>query len=255
VAFGFDLSLLLIRAAEIIAAAEDQRREDETRKRVRERCVLRCRDAVKLLDFLRASDDQNANTDALDDKLRLLQRYLRRKLTLDQLRQTEQDITHVLDHLTTFAKPVQTPDLSGNDSQIERHQSNSNTETFESDSATNKREEQKPDAPLPLTVVMSACPEIQSFTDHPITTWTELIKAVETVYPMIGITSHSWGRAVHTMGAVDASLCVLVMLERFHEIRQPNAYLSALTRKHGEGGFSTRPMILALLNKGQKAAA
>ena len=90
-AFGLDLRPLLMRAPEIVEAAEAARAEDAERKRLRERCVLMCRDAVKLLVYGAEALPEAANWDALDDALRLVQRALRRKLATRDLEQMLED--------------------------------------------------------------------------------------------------------------------------------------------------------------------
>ena len=66
---------------------------------------------------------------------------------------------------------------------------------------------------------------------------------------MMGISPSAWDEARHHMGPEEAAVSVAAMLERFAEIRSPGGYLRSLTARAADGGFSTGPMIMALLRR------
>ena len=254
-AFGLDLRPLLMRAPEIVEAAEAARAEDAERKRLRERCVLMCRDAVKLLVYGAEALPEAANWDALDDALRLVQRALRRKLATRDLEQMLEDAGDILGKLQNIVMPSETDNMSGNDARTERHLHNSKPNTTDLEPSPEKGRGEGGEPRLPLALVLKACGEIQTYRPELIETWDELIQAAEFTRGMMGISLDAWRQACVGMGAVDAAVTVAAILERVDEITSPGGYLRALSQKAEKGAFSIGPMVMALLNRSDRRAA
>ncbi|GGG83348.1 replication protein C [Salipiger pallidus] len=104
-------------------------------------------------------------------------------------------------------------------------------------------------APVPLALILDACPEIQSFSQSPIRSWRDLVGFAETLYPMTGISREGWQDAVRSMGQTQAAAVLAAMMERLSEIRSPGAYLRKLAKKATEGQFSCLPMLHALTRR------
>ena len=114
---------------------------------------------------------------------------------------------------------------------------------------------QPPEAPapsgpsLPLRLILSACGEIHGYADGAIRHWNDLLRAADTVRPMMGISATVWEDAKATMGAAEAATVVAAMLERFSDIRSPSGYLRHLSAKAVSENFSSAPMVMALARK------
>ncbi|MBL9060796.1 MAG: replication initiation protein, partial [Mangrovicoccus sp.] len=118
--FGFDLRPLLVRAAEIAAAARATRDAAEALRRKRECLVLLIRDCDKLAAFIGPRDDP-AGAASHTTPLAGLRAALRRKLdaaALDQLCNCAATIRSALE--TQAAALCQTVQSSGQDAQTER---------------------------------------------------------------------------------------------------------------------------------------
>lgn len=108
--------------------------------------------------------------------------------------------------------------------------------------------EKEAEAPkLPLWLVLQACPDARDYSHEPIRSWDDLIARAEFIHPMMGISPSAWAEAARHMGATNAAITVLAMLQRTEEIRNPGGYLRALSGKAADGGFSPGPMVMALM--------
>jgi len=288
VAYGFDLSPLLHRHGEICAAAEEIRAAEHQLKRQRETVSLMRRDLAGLAAYGGEIRPDLALWDRLGDLAALTARALRRKLSLDELNQLGHQLRAALDEARDILDPVQerntpdcdgvdTPDLSSKDAEIEQHHQNSQKDSDESERAgtPDKHEERsRQDRPtadqqvktahgrvgvsspedanlpnMPLSLVLSACPEIQSYAGGGIRHWHDLVRTAHVVSPMMGISVSAWEDAKRAMGPEEAAVVVASMLERFGEIKNPGGYLRHLTGKAVDGRFSCGPMVMALVRK------
>ena len=102
---------------------------------------------------------------------------------------------------------------------------------------------------MPLSVTLAACTSIQSYIDHPIRHWHDLVKTAHHIRPMMGISTSAWEEALSVMGPAEAAVVLASMLERFEEIKNPGGYLRHLSAKSTNGTFSCGPMVMALLRK------
>lgn len=258
VAFGFDLRPLLLREAEIAQAAQAAREAEDRRYALREATVLILRDVAQLIDFGR--ETVSANWDMFSDTEVLLKRELRRKLGLAELSDLHSRADALRSRLNTLISKQKSGNMSGNASESERHKQDSNITLQESESSKEMEEaagvvaeDPAAEAPedggtkLPLWLVLQACPDAREYSPDPIRNWPDLIERAEFIHPMMGISPSAWREATEFMGATNAAITVLAMLQRTTEIRNPGGYLRALTDKAAGGSFSPGPMIMALM--------
>lgn len=262
-AYGFDLTPLMRRFSEICDLSAKVQAEAQAYKRLRQSVSLMRRDLAGLAAY-GAQTRPLPLWDRLEDLSQNTARILRRKLTIDELKNLEALLSAALnearDHLDTRQTksevPSTTPVLSTSATHFEQHHHSSNKDTYESEPGLDQKvpkpsdRAQEPNPPhMPLPVVQDACPKVQTYACDPIRHWHQLINAAETLRPMMGITPSAWSDAVRIMGPENAATVIAAMLERFTELRSPGAYLRSLTTKASKGTFSTGPMIRALLRK------
>lgn len=227
-AFGFDLRPLLARASEIAEAAALTRRHAAELHALREEIILHLRDITRLT---------SSTPEALD-----LHRALRRKLTLTDARKL---LTHAADLADRARSTLPPAEISGGyDSRNERHIQDSSKLSSESE----PRQEQALPPAVPLAMVLQACPASADYASSPITDWPKLITTAHIVCPMMGIAADVWHQAQRSMGAIEAAIAVLCILQRFERIAHPGAYLRSLAKAAAQGSFTTSPMVAALLS-------
>ena len=250
-AFGFDLRPLLVRLPEIGQAAREARAAALRLKRLREAVVLRLRDAAKLIAF--GKEEAEGNWDQVEDRLKLVQRSLRRKLYADELNELNLIADQLLADVNVILSHTKSENMSGNDVVFERHLQYSNIKHSDSEPSLEKEwaaeVEPSPQAKpkLPLYLVVKACPDLNDYIPAGIHSWPELVTAANFIRPMLGISDDAWRRAEAAMGREAAAITVVGILQRASEIRSPGGYLRALTSKAESGAFSPGPMIMALL--------
>lgn len=250
-AFGFDLRPLLVRLPEIGQAAREARAAALRLKRLREAVVLRLRDAAKLIAF--GKEEAEGNWDQVEDRLKLVQRSLRRKLYADELNELNLIADQLLTDVNVILSHNKSDNMSGNDDVNERHLQYSNIKHSDSEPSLEKEwaaeVEPSPQAKpkLPLYLVVKACPDLNDYIPTGIHSWPELVTAANFIRPMLGISDDAWRRAEAAMGSEAAAITVVGILQRASEIRSPGGYLRALTSKAESGAFSPGPMIMALL--------
>ncbi|QAX32168.1 replication initiation protein (plasmid) [Leisingera sp. NJS204] len=282
VAYGFDLSPLALRYAEFSQAAEAERVQQARIKQLRETVSLMRRDLLNLALCGAAERSDLSIWDQYQDLAQLTARSLRRKLDLGELEQIQDQLGTALSNLQTHLEPVFAQKLSTSDAQIEHHYQNSKKDSFESEQAVKpahaanteskdgpayaeKASAERPshresppqpaEAPapsgpsLPLRLILAACGEIQGYADGAIRHWADLLRAADTVRPMMGVSSAVWEEAKTAMGAAEASVVIAAMLERFGDIRSPGGYLRHLSAKAASGHFTSSPMIMALTRR------
>lgn len=250
-AFGFDLRPLLVRLPEIAQAAHEARAAALRLKRVREAVVLRLRDAAKLIAF--GKEEIAGNWDEAEDRLKLVQRSLRRKLYVDELNELNVIADDLLTSVNAMLSANKSEIMSGNADVNERHLQYSNIQHSDSEPSLEKERaagvepssERK--AKLPLYLVVKACPDLNDYVPAGVHSWPELVAAANFIRPMLGISDDAWRRAEVAMGSESAAITVVGILQRANEIRSPGGYLRALTSKAEAGAFSPGPMIMALL--------
>lgn len=270
VVFGFDLTPLIARHTEICAAAEVARAEAEQLTRLRETVSLMRRDLSGLATYGASLRPDLGLWDQLADLAALSARALRRKLATDDLEGLRNELLRALDLARDVLEPhPRTEDTSTNAANNEQHHQNSKTDHLvlepcpEAAKAAGIGPENHPAEPvessagmvepalpnIPLGLVLSACPEIQTYADQKIRHWHSLVRAAEVVRPMMGISPSAWSEAKAAMGPEQAAVVLAAMLERFDDIRSPGGYLRRLGQKADAGAFSCGPMVMALMRK------
>nr|WP_167623533.1 replication initiation protein RepC [Paracoccus sp. AK26] len=132
--------------------------------------------------------------------------------------------------------------MSGNDSQNERHQQNTDSDDLESVKAD------EPNELPPLELVLKAAPEIATYAQAPVRNWHDLARVADFVRPMLGITRETWSFAAKAWGRTGGGGLVLhpAALQRHSKPWRLSASSGASRT------FRIGPMIKALLRR-QKA--
>ena len=266
VAFGFDLRPLLTRADDICRIAAEVTEAAAALRRQREALVLRLRDAAKLLAY---GQDAALPGDwaGIEARLLPLRAALRRKMDPAQiggLLDQAGDILRAISAMLAFP----TEESNGTAAHSGRHHTDSNPDSHAFEPCPEKgraagpgsldpeaNPQDEPETPLPLYLVLKACPEIEAYAKGNLTRWPEFIATASEVRGMMGISASAWQDACQTMGHGTAAIVVAAMLQRFASIQSPGGYLRALTAKAAEGAFSPGPMVMSLLNTNQRRAA
>lgn len=260
VAFGFDLTPLVQRHAEICALAETFRAEAERFARLRETVSLMRRDLAGLAQWGEECRPDLSLWPRLQDLAALTARALRRKLDLNDLSAIEAELSAALTEARNVLEPV-SEDMSSNAVQSEQHHQKSDTNLndleLRIDQAKVTLIEPDPERPaprLPLGLVLSACPEILSYAEAAPRHWHQFVRLAETVRPMMGISPDAWTEAREVLGPEEAAIVLAAMLQRFDLLKSPGGYLRSLVRKAQDGAFSPGPMVMALM-RGERRAA
>lgn len=267
-AFGFDLRPLLVRGQEIVSAAHASREVAQRMKRLREDCTLLKRDAFKLLEYGESSLPQYSWTQ-LWTLLTDAHKRHRRVLSFEEREALRADLVDILSEIKVLISD-ETEDMSANDLENERHYQNSNSESLDIElsneigkgeargdqSSTESPQEalESKEPNMPLALVLKAAPDILPYADGNIRTWSQLVEAAHFTRGMMGISPDAWLQACKVMGPENAATTLACILQRVSEITSPGGYLRALTRKAEDSGFSTGPMVMALLNSSRDAA-
>jgi len=269
-AFGFSLRPLLQHARQITDTSIEVQADAARLKRLGEEVSLLNRDAVKLAEY-GIETGISAPWQTLQDELTEISKHKRRKLGYallselgDKLRTLLQRIRHYL---------FKAEDLSGSDSETERHYQSSHKDFYESElvietqlngTDSTSLSSAPPEEPtalepncrqpnLPLGLVLKACPDILPYASHPVQHWHELVGLMASVRSYMGISPDAWAQAQRVMGAEVAAITVAAILQRVDDIRSPGGYLRSLTSKSAAGGFSPGPMVMALLSPAKQA--
>ncbi|MCF6445860.1 plasmid replication protein RepC [Nereida sp. MMG025] len=264
-AFGFDLTPLVVRFAEICEHAEAQRAQEEQFARLRRSVSLMRRDLAGLAAY---GAETRPEAGFWADLLALsaaVARDLRRKLELADLRNMTAQLEHALDTARDVLDGVKSSNTSTKDAKNEHHHQNSNKDPNDLEPCLeqakgNGSSSEEPDVPIderlpniPIGLVLAVCAEIQTYADRPIRHWHDLVRVAETVRPMMGISPDAWQNACEAMGPEEAAVVVVAMLQRFEEIKSPGGYLRHLTQKAEQGAFSCGPMVMALMRRDKAA--
>jgi replication initiation protein RepC len=259
-AFGFDLSILVARAGEIQRLAEEVREERREAAMLRERITVLRRDIAKMVG---AAEEEGLAGPwrALRDRLRPLLAPIARSAG----RQALEAIAATLGEIHTaatkcFEEHILSQNMSGNESQTERHYQNSNTDPSESEPSfqesrpTEARQSStangtQPPKGYPLGMVLEACPSIADYARDGIRTWRDFVDTAGFVRSMLGVSPSAWEEACEVMGPEAAAAVIAAILERHDQIRSAGGYLRSLTDKARAGEFSLGPVLMALLRR------
>ena len=274
-AFGFDLTPLVARAAEIENLAEEVRAENKAMRLLRERITLLRRDIVKMI-ATGLEEGVAGDWEALHLRyVAFSSRYARNS--------TRRDLQTLEADLAAFAREIQNAlenhvklqKISANESHFGRHIQNQNTNSFDLElglqqgrAETLQPNDQgspppsanansKPSAPrtYPLGMVLEACPDIVDYAKSGINNWRDLATTAALVRSALGVSPDAWAQALEALGEHDASIVIAAILQRGEEIKSAGGYLRVLTAKARAGEFSLGPVLMALLRgKAAKSA-
>ena len=257
-AFGFDLTPLVARAAEIERLAEEVRAETRTRHLLREEISLRRRDIAKTI-AIGIEEGLAGSWQAFAERFRMLGGMPPRSADNALLEGLARELRLLwIDVDKCLSDNVKREDSNANESQDERHHQNSNPEISIESEPGFQRSQGRPEAPdtesarspartYPLGMVLQACPEIALYARHGISNWRDFLATAAVVRSSLGISPSAWSEACEAMGEEQASILVAAILQRAEHIKSPGGYLRSLTDKAKAGQFSLGPVLMALL--------
>jgi len=266
-AFGFDLSPLVVRAEEFENLAAEIEAELRAVKLARERITLCRRDIAKMIATgldegvpTRRGGQGPADWQEVHAAFRVIVEGIPRTATRAQLEIAADELSQFADDvLNLLEQHVKSKNMSANESQDERHIQNSNPDPS-IDLEPRLREgraapvEQEPhqsrigEAAYPLGMVLSACPDIVDYAKGGISNWRDLLATAAVVRSMLGISPSAWEEAQAVMGERQAAIVVACILQRGAAIHSAGGYLRGLTRKAEAGEFSLGPILMAQIN-------
>ncbi|WP_084570477.1 plasmid replication protein RepC [Methylosinus sp. PW1] len=285
-AFGFDLAPLVARSSEIENLAEEVRAENRAIALLREKITLTRRDIVKMIET-GLEEGVSADWEDAHQRYAALSGRYGRGLTRTNLEALAGELGTLATEIhKSLEKHVKAQNMSGNESQTERHIQNQTTNFSDLEPSLQKgranpsepkvEEGEEPIActpgtssercrtvdpkpPLrtyPLGMVLEACPDIVDYgKGGEICSWRDLAAAGATVRSALGVSPDAWSQALDVLGEHDASIVIAAILQRGDEIKSAGGYLRVLTEKARAGEFSLGPVLMALLRgKAGKAA-
>jgi replication initiation protein RepC len=266
-AFGFDLSPLVVRSEEFENLAAAVEAEARAIKLARERITLCRRDIAKMIATgieegvpTRRGGQGPADWAEVHAGFRSIVEGIPRTATRTQLEAAAEELSQLADDvLNLLENHVKTQDMSANESRSERHIQNSNPDPlidlepgFRGSRAA--RAVPEPETPrvaetaYPLGLVMKACPDIADYAKGGISNWRDLLATAVVVRSMLGISPSAWEEAQTVMGEMQAAVVVACILQRGAAIRSAGGYLRGLTEKARAGEFSLGPILMSQVN-------
>jgi replication initiation protein RepC len=270
-AFGFDLTPLIARAAEIETIAAEVEAELRQIVLLRERITLHRRDIAKTiamaLEAGAPGDWQGfiARHQALSGRLRRTEPVAELEPLAAELHALHADVTKCLEGFN------KTQNMTCNDRQDGFDIQNSNTDVLEVEPAFQRSwvqgSEQAPEAgrvpsnqrgegsaspskqhTYPLGLVTDACPDLIEWAKSgKVSNWRDFVVTAGTVRSALGISPSAYEDAQAVMGEIPAAIVVAAILQKGESVRSPGSYLRGLTEKARAGEFSLGPMLMALL--------
>ncbi|MER9829785.1 replication initiation protein RepC [Mesorhizobium sp. M0134] len=255
-AFGFSLAPLLARADEFEAAAEHVRADNRALRLMRERITLHRRDIHKLIEAA-VEEDVPGDWGGLWKRFRGVVEAIPRRACIAGLGPIVADLAALRDEVDNLLEiHMESTNSSGNDSQNERQQSDSNTDSiFEFEPALEKSgstvelrtRTAEPPKTYPLGIVLKACPEIADYAVDGIGNWRDLMVTAAQVRGYLGVSPSAYEDACHVMGQETAAMVIACILQRAQHINSAGGYLRVLTDRARAGEFSVGPMLMAAL--------
>ncbi|MER9070039.1 replication initiation protein RepC [Mesorhizobium sp. M0902] len=255
-AFGFSLAPLLARAQEFEAAAERVRADNRALRLMRERITLHRRDIQKLVEAA-VEEDVPGDWGSLWRRFRAIVETIPRRARIAELEPIVADLAALRDDVDKLLEiHMESTNPSGNESQSERQQSDSNTDSiFEFEPALEKSgspaepitRTAEPPKTYPLGLVLKACPEIADYAVEGIGNWRDFMITAAQVRGYLGVSPSAYEDACHVMGQEIAAVVIACILHRAQHIESAGGYLRVLTEKARAGEFSVGPMLMAAL--------
>ncbi len=280
-AFGFDLSPLVARAAEIERLAEAARAEDSAIAFLRERISLLRRDIAKMI-ATGLEEAIHADWEELHRQLLSLAERYARNLARAELDALADELGILAEEVGSLLKArAKDGKMSGNDASNERHLQNQTTDARDIDHGLREggAETPLPKNPdrgaagvdssepspaanpaagemraasrvYPLSMAVAACPDIVDYAKGgAIGDWADFQAAAAIVRPALGVSPDAWARALEVLGEHDAAIVIAAILQRGDEIKSAGGYLRILTAKAEQGAFSVGPLLMTLLRR------
>ncbi|MER9056955.1 plasmid replication protein RepC [Mesorhizobium sp. M0910] len=255
-AFGFSLAPLLARAHEFEAAAERVRAGNRALRLMRERITLHRRDIQKLVEAA-VEEDVPGDWGGLWRRFRGIVEAIPRRACIADLEPIVADLAALHDDVDKLLEiHMKSTNPSGNDSQNERQQSDSNTDSiFEFEPAYEKSgstaeprmRTAEPPKTYPLGLVLKACPEFSDYAVGGIGNWRDFMITAAQVRGYLGVSPSAYEEACHVMGQEVAAMVIACIVQRAQHINSAGGYLRVLTEKARAGQFSVGPMLMAAL--------
>ncbi|MBD3849587.1 replication initiation protein RepC [Bosea sp. SSUT16] len=266
-AFGFELSPLVVRAGEFESLASAIEADARALKLVRERITICRRDIAKMISTgieegvpTRRAGQGPADWHEVHKGFRAIVDAIPRTATCAELEPIAETLSQLADDILSLLKNhIKAENLSANESHSGRHIQNSNTDPLielepglrEGGGARAEPEHQTPRMPegtYTLGFVMQACTEIAEYAKGGISNWRDFLATAAVVRPMLGISPSAWEEAQTVMGEVQAAIVVACILERSGAINSAGGYLRGLTTRAAAGEFSLGPILMAQIN-------
>ncbi|WP_166145696.1 plasmid replication protein RepC [Methylosinus sp. RM1] len=285
-AFGFDLAPLVARSSEIENLAEEVRAENRAIALLREKITITRRDIVKMIET-GLEEGVSGDWDGAHQRYAALSGRYGRGLSRADLEALAGELAVLAAEIhKTLETHIKAQNMSGNESQTERHIQNQTTNSSDlepslqegrADPSLPNLEQRR--APIdrtpeassdrsraadpkqalrayPLGMVLEACPDIVDYgPGGEISSWRDLAAAAATVRSALGVSPDAWSQALDVLGQHDAAIVIAAILQRGDEIKSAGGYLRVLTEKARAGEFSLGSVLMALLRgKAAKAA-
>ncbi len=266
-AFGFDLSPLVVRSEEFESLAAAVETEARALKLVRERITLCRRDIAKMIATgiaecvpTRRGGQGPADWQEVHAAFRAIVGQIPRTATRQQLEPIAEELSQLADDVLNLLEThVKSTNPSANESQIERHIQNSNPDhstdlepSLQQGRAASAEPIPQPsrvaEGSYPLGMVLNACPDIVDYAKGGISSWRDFLATAAVVRSMLGISPSAWEEARTVMGEMQAAVVVACILQRGTAIRSAGGYLRGLTRKVEVGEFSLGPILMSQIN-------
>jgi replication initiation protein RepC len=110
-----------------------------------------------------------------------------------------------------------------------------------------KKAEKDTEKPVPLGLVLKACPDIVDYAKGAIESWRDLMAAAVLARSILGVSPSAYQDACEVLGQERAAIIVACILQRTEHINSAGGYLRNLTEKARIEAFSVWPMLLAQL--------
>jgi replication initiation protein RepC len=266
-AFGFDLSPLVVRAEEFESLAADIEAEARALKLVRERITLCRRDIAKMIATgieeavpTRREGQGPADWQEVHRGFRAIIDGIPRTAACDELEPIAETLSQLADDILNLLRNhVNAENPGANESHSGRHIQTSNPDSlidlepvFREGRAARAVPEQHPprvaEGAYTLGMVLEACSEISDYAKSGISNWRDFLATAAVVRPMLGISPSAWEDAQSVLGEVQAAVVVACILQRSATINSAGGYLRGLTRKAEAGEFSLGPILMAQIN-------
>lgn len=255
IAFGFSLAPLLVRASELETAAERVRAEKSALREMRERLTLLRRDITKLVEFA-VQEKLAGDWRDINHRFRSIVESIPRRADREELAMLVEALRNIrmnIDNTLKLHENVQI--LSGNESQNERQQIESNPDSILKKTTSEFIDQRVTEITsvtvepvISLDMVLRSCPEITAYAISSIRHWQDLSDTAEKVRAFLGIDGKLYDLAKKTLGIHNASIVIAYILQRYEQIHSAGGYLRILIEKAANGAFTIKPMLMAALN-------